>query len=428
MKKRDTHTFLGGASIYLISNIGVAAIPFLLLPVLTRVLGPHEYGRVAMFQALVSGLAGLVGLSVAGAANRKFFDTGIDTRTLGEFIGSCLQIVAGASVVILIFLYAFQESLVAWLDLEPDWLYLAVLMCAASVVLQLRLGQWQVRREAAKYGLLQVFQALLNMLLSLLFVVVLLLGAEGRIAGQVVAACIGAAIGVALLRKDSLIYAWTWRPEHIREALKFGVPLIPHVAGLYLLSFADRLVINDKLGVAQAGVYVVAAQLTGALGIVFDAVNKAYVPWLFAKLQDATPAETRMVVLSTYSWFGLILSAVLVAFLIGPRLVLWLAGPGYEAAGDVIGWLALGAGFSGMYLMVTNYIFYSKKTGLLSVVTLASAGLNVFLLILLTERLGLSGAAIAFAVASGVRFLLTWWVAQRSHPMPWFDLSRTSNR
>src|SRR5690606_41322800 len=74
-----------------------------------------------------------------------------------------------------------------------------------------------------------------------------------------------------------------------------------------------------------------------------------------------------------------------------------------------------------MYLMVTNYIFYSRRTGLLSAATITSGLINLLLLVLLIKLLGLSGAAISFTIAMGVRFLLTWWVAQKRHPMPWFD-------
>ena len=84
----------------------------------------------------------------------------------------------------------------------------------------------------------------------------------------------------------------------------------------------------------------------------------------------------------------IIIVGVLLAFLIGPWLVTFIAGEEYSRAGEVIGWLALGQGFQGMYLMVTNYIFYSKKTGMLSVVSLSTGLLNLILLIFLVKVLG----------------------------------------
>jgi hypothetical protein len=39
--------------------------------------------------------------------------------------------------------------------------------------------------------------------------------------------------------------------------------------------------------------------------------------------------------------------------------------------------------------------------------------------VVLVRAIGLEGVAIAFAAVMGARFLLTWALAQRLHPMPW---------
>ena len=104
---------------------------------------------------------------------------------------------------------------------------------------------------------------------------------------------------------------------------------------------------------------------------------------------------------------------------IGGTAVGLLAGPGYEGAVSVIGWLALGQAFSGMYLMVTNYLFFARRTGQLATVTVLTGALNVALLLWLVPREGLRGAGMAFAAAMAVRFIATWALAQRARPMPW---------
>ncbi|MCV5446120.1 oligosaccharide flippase family protein, partial [Escherichia coli] len=45
--------FLKNSSIYLAANILNAAIPFILIPILTRYLTIEEYGQIAMFQMLI---------------------------------------------------------------------------------------------------------------------------------------------------------------------------------------------------------------------------------------------------------------------------------------------------------------------------------------------------------------------------------------
>jgi len=425
-KKLKGNTLLAGTAVYLVSNILNAIIPFALLPVLTRYLNPEEYGEVAMFQTLLGALSAFIGLSVQGAAGRKFYDGNHEKEDLAEFIGSCLQILMVTSLISLIVLMLFSSQFSEWLGLDNKWILLAVLVTTSNVVIQLRLGQWQVRKQAMRYGALQISRSLLNVIISLALVVVLMKGADGRISAQIWTAGIFAVLALWLLKKGNLLSFFVWRPDYIREALSFGVPLIPHVGGMFLLASVDRFVINSELGLAQTGMYMVAIQFAAAAALIFDAINKAYVPWLFERLKRNHEHEKCQIVRFTYGWFALILCGAGLAFLIGPWLVTLVAGERYARAGDVIGWLVLGQVFGGMYLMVTNYIFFSKRTGLLSLVTIVSGLINVAFLLFLIGRFGLEGAAYAFCIAMAIRFLLTWWVAQRRHPMPWFNFRTQS--
>lgn len=421
MIKIKKSSFVSGAGIYLVSNILNAVIPFILLPILTRYLSPTEYGEVAMFQVLLGALSAFVGVVFVGAAGRKYYDSDLSREELAEFIGSCIQLITIFSIIVFSVLFIFKRQFSEWLSLEPSYVLFAVLVASCGVIINIRLGQWQVQKQAVKYGALQISQSLLNMLLSLILVVVLLKGSEGRIDAQIIVSSVFLVIALYLLKKDNLLKIFTWRKDYLAEALKFGIPLMPHIAGGFLLVSVDRIVINREIGLAEAGIYMVAVQLTAAVGIVFDAINKAYVPWLFEQLKADELAQKQKIVKLTYAWFMLIILGVMLAFVIGPPLVVFVAGEQYAQAGQVVGWLALGQGFQGMYLMVTNYIFYSKRTGLLSIASISSGILNLVLLIILVRIFGLEGAAIAFAISMGIRFLLTWWIAHKRHPMPWFN-------
>ncbi|NLD01339.1 MAG: oligosaccharide flippase family protein [Gammaproteobacteria bacterium] len=421
MKVLKKTGFIAGAGVYLFSNIFNAIIPFILLPVLTRYLSPEEYGEVAMFQTLLGALGAFVGMTFVGAAGRKYYDDDLPKSELAEFVGSCIQLAIVLSVIVFVVLFVFKAEFSNWLSLKTDYILFAVVVAACSVVVALRLNLWQVQKKAIQYGALQMSQSLFNMLLSLLLVVVLLTGAKGRIDAQIAASLVFALIAFYLLKKDGLLKVLIWRKDYLAEILRFGVPLMPHLAGGFLLNSVDRFVINDELGLAEAGIYMVAVQLTAAAGIVFGAINNAYVPWLFEKLKANVYQEKQKIVKLTYLWFLCIILGVVLAFFIGPWLVVLVAGEKYAQAGEVIGWLALGQGFQGMYLMVTNYIFFSKKTGLLSVASISSGFINLLLLIVFVRILGLQGAAIAFALSMGIRFLLTWLIAHKRHPMPWIS-------
>lgn len=414
-----------GSSIYFLSNVLNGLVPFALLPILTRYLTPAEYGEVAMFQTWIAALGAITGLSVHGAAERKYYDKDLGKDELRHFVGACLQVLVLSTAFTLCLTFVFRAQLSVLLGLREEWLLWAVCVSATGFVVQIRLGQWLVRKKAVAYGALQISLSLGLMLLSVWLVVVMHWGSQGRILAQIWSATAFLAVSLYFLHSDRLL-AFNTQWSRIREALSFGVPLIPHVAGGFLLTSVDRFVVHAELGLAAAGTYMVAVQLSGAMLLIFDAVNKAYIPWLYERLQRDQMAEKRQIVRYTYIYFGVCLVLAGLGFLCGPIFIRLIAGDEYAAAGEVIGWLALGQSLTGMYFMVTNYIFYSKRTALLSLATITSGLLNVALLLLLIKPLGLVGAAQAFCIAMAIRFLLTWVVAQRRHPMPWFDFKAQS--
>ncbi|MDH0140988.1 lipopolysaccharide biosynthesis protein [Aquipseudomonas alcaligenes] len=424
MSKLKGKSLLSGAAIYLFANVLNAAVPFLLLPILTRYLDPAEYGKVAMFQTLVAALAALVGLNVQGAASRKFFDEDAQGEGLRLFIGSCFQVLLLSSLAVLAVVAVFHDLLSSWLGIPAEWLYLSIGVSVASFIVNMRLGQWQVRRQAKAYGVLQVTQSLAIMLMSIGFVVVLSAGAEGRVWAQLLAVFCASLIACGLLYKDRLVHFLSWRPNYIKEALAFGVPLIPHVVGAFLLFSVDRFVINSEFGLEAAGLYMVAVQISLVLGVLFDSVNKAYVPWLFERLSRGDESGSHQLIKYSYFYFLLLLSLALLAFWLGPVVVRLFAGEQYAMAGTLIGWLALGQSFKGMYFTVTGYIFYQKKTSILSLITIVSGGINLAGLLVGISLFGLEGAAIAFAVAMACQFIFSWMFAAKVHPMPWLGVFR----
>lgn len=424
VSKLKGKSLLSGAAMYLFANVLNAAVPFLLLPILTRYLDPAEYGKVAMFQTLVAALAALVGLNVQGAASRKFFDEDAQGEGLRLFIGSCFQVLLLSSLAVLAVVAVFHDLLSSWLGIPAEWLYLSIGVSVASFIVNMRLGQWQVRRQAKAYGVLQVTQSLAIMLMSIGFVVVLSAGAEGRVWAQLLAVFCASLIACGLLYKDRLVHFLSWRPNYIKEALAFGVPLIPHVVGAFLLFSVDRFVINSEFGLEAAGLYMVAVQISLVLGVLFDSVNKAYVPWLFERLSRGDESGSHQLIKYSYFYFLLLLSLALLAFWLGPVVVRLFAGEQYAMAGTLIGWLALGQSFKGMYFTVTGYIFYQKKTSILSLITIVSGGINLAGLLVGISLCGLEGAAIAFAVAMACQFIFSWMFAAKVHPMPWLGVFR----
>lgn len=409
--------FFKRSGIYLASNILNALVPFLLLPILTRHLTTAEYGQVAMFQTVIIGLTALAGLNTVGAANRKYYDS--DHKLLPIFNGACLQILSISVLFLALIVYFLGGRIGKWLNIPEIWVYLSLIAASSNYIIQLRLGQWQVREQAMKFGIMQVSQSILMFALSVLFVVSLCHGAEGRVEAFLITTSVFALLSILLLYKNRLVKISVIKKDYIFDALKFGVPLIPHVVGIFFLSSVDRFYINKELGISEAGIYMFAVQLSLGVAVVFDAVNKALLTWLFKSLAENQTQQLQRVVQYTYLFFIVVLFLGCLSFIVGPWVVKIIGGPGFEKAGTVIGWLCLGQAFGGMYLMVTNYVFYAKKTARLSLVTISTGIINVILLIFLLKLNGIVGVAMAFALSMLLRFVGTWLIAISVSDFSW---------
>ena len=412
----DAPRLAGPALIYTLSGALSAAVPFLLLPLLTRLLTPEEYGTVAMFALVVTVAGAFTGLSTNGAINVRYFER--DRFDLPRYIASCLAILAASTVAFLLLATAALPRLTAWTKLPAEWLLVAVLIAAAQFIVQLRLALWQSAGAVWSFAATRTGQAGIDAVLSLLLILAFGLTWQGRLEGIALAAIASSVFCLLSLQRGRWI-SWPPSRAYVVDALRFGVPLVPHMIGSLLVLMADRLLISNVLDVGSTGIYMVGMQMGMVLGLLTDAFNRAYAPWLMRSLGREDLARDRKVVRRTYLYFVVVLVAALAYGTLAPTLLSWLVGPRYQAAAPVVVYVALGFAFGGMYYMVTNYVFFAGRTAGLAAITFGSGLFNVVITYYLLQRNGVIGAAQGFMLSQAATFLGTWWLAQKSRPMPW---------
>lgn len=407
------------SGIYTFGTILNSAIPFFLLPILTRYLTPEEYGIVSMFSILSSIVGVFTGLSVHGAIHRVFYDR--ERFNFKEYVYNCLIILFVSSFIVLLIVEIFKDYISQVSGVPANWLWLLVLMSFFQFAILSLLSIYQGQMQAKKYIFIQITQSLMNMSLSLLFVVILLMHWQGRIIGQALAIVI-----IGILALTILFKKWTFfklNLTYIKHALNFGIPLIPHTIGGMLMVMTDRIIINNLLGLKEVGVYTVGLQIGMIIGILADSFNKAYAPWLFSKLNENNDRTKIKIVKFTYLYFILIsFFAIFIGFL-SPYILKYLVGNKFTDSSSVILWIALGNAFNGMYYMVVNYLFYVYKTNILTWITLINGVINVPLTYYMVKINGIVGASQSFAIILFSMFIMTWIVSKQIYKMPWNLLS-----
>lgn len=411
---------VGNAAIYLGANVLNAGIPFLLLPVLTRVLSPADYGTLAMFGVALSILGAFTGLSVHGAIGVRYFTLKQDE--LAEYVAACMAILAASTATLLVVVVVCGRWLADISGVPVDWLMVAVIVSGLQFLGNIRLSLWQVAGHAKKYATFQVSQSLLNATLSLLFILGLGLAWQGRVLGQAIAVGLFGVTALWLLRKDALLCFGAQLRLHGADALAFGIPLIPHVLGALVLATSGQFFVTNMIGIGATGIYVVAAQVGAVVGLIADAFVKSYAPWLYQQLKDQSPASKNLVVGVSYAVFLFFLALSALASVFVYAVFPLVVGQQFMAARALSVFFIFGNGFTGMYLAVAGFFFFTSKTRFVSVVSISSGVLSIGVMYVCGRAFGLEGIAFAFLASQVVMFLLAWAGANLVYPMPWLQL------
>lgn len=407
----------GSVATYASANILNSAIPFFLLPVLTRVLSPEEYGVVAMFTTVVSVLSAFTGLSLHGAVSVRYFD--LETQH-PRFVGTCLAVLSAGTLITLLIIWSMAGPLSGWTSLPQEWLLIAVVASAAQTMIQIRLVIWQIRTQPIRYGFFQVIQTLLNLSLSLGLILLFGLGWEGRGVGIVGAVFLFGALALYSLKRGGLV-TWCFDVDYAKTALRFGVPLIPHTIGGMMIAMSDRFIITSALGVATTGSYAVGAQMGMVIGILADAFSKAFVPHLYSELRKNDKFTGFRIVRQCAAVFILFLILAIFYVIILPSVYPLIVGEAYTDSLAIAQLIGFGNAFTGMYYVVVGFIFFSEKTGLLARLTICVGVINCGLTYFLVGELGSVGAAWSYVIVQFLFFVGAWYLAQKTVPLPWLS-------
>jgi O-antigen/teichoic acid export membrane protein len=416
IKRIASSKLIRATGIYTGTNLINSAIPFFLLPVMTRFLTPSDYGTLAMFQVLL-GIAGIfTGLSVHGAIARQYFEKG--TIDFPKYVANCLYILCISSTVVTLFMLTCSAWISRFTKFPIDWIWIVPVVSAGQFVINIVLVIWQVREKSMAYGTFQILLTIVNVALSLWFIIGFNMGWQGRVQGQSIAIIVFALTGYLLLQRNACL-KWKYDSSYIYHALKFGIPLIPHSLGMLLISVTDRLMIANMVSVADAGIYVVGVQMGMIILIIQDSFNQAWVPQFFKKLKENNKEQDIKIVKVTYLYnIVILLCAILFAY-VAPQILDIFVGKDFKSASIYLLWIALGYAFNGMYKMVSGYLIYLQKTHILAAITFITAMLHIVFSYILISYNGAVGAAQGTMLAYLVSFLLTWIVSARMYQMPW---------
>jgi O-antigen/teichoic acid export membrane protein len=417
-------SFKKSLSIYTLSSLINSSIPFLLLPILTNYLTPEDYGLLAIIQIFIIFIVPFISINITTALQLKYHN--LNKEDFAILVSSVL-LIPFSTIFIVLLIFILSASLInLFLNISILWILTIPLISFMQVIPQVILTIYLISEESIKYGKFQILLTIINFTLTIILVSILKLGWEGRVLAILFSYTIFTIISIFLLKKMNLIILKI-NKEYILEALKLGSPLILHVISATLFMMSDRLFISYYLGNSEVGIYVTGVQVAMIALIIQESFNQAWVPYLFKHLKTNTYENNVKIVKISYIAFGFFLLLPFIVYLLSFPIFQFLINDKFIEAQQYVFWVALGFSFLGMYKVVTNYIFYEKRTGLLSLLTFTSLCMNLILNYLFINLFGTIGVAYATALTILFFFILVFIIANKIHTMPWLYFIRRHN-
>ena len=395
------------------------AVQLLLVPVLTRLLVPAEFGVAELIAGYLGTAVLVLVFGMDGALARLFYEEQDRPARIRMVSTSLLfRLLVAAVAVGLILLFSGPLS-VALLHGEAyrKYLWVGAVTVPFTLLVMFCNDVLRVTLQPVKYITLNLIQTVLVTSLSILFVGNRFhLSTAGILYGRLAGDALAAVAGFVLIRKS---LGFTFDPGTLRRMLAYGAPTVPAAIAFAVIAGLDRFVLQRTRTIEEVATYSVALRFYSVMTFAAAAFSLAYGPFAYsrAKSEEAPRLFARVLV----SYIALASLGAMIVGLFAPEVLRLLVTRAYrpDAAALPALLLAFAAVALGAYTVASIGIGLALKTHLAAYGAWCGALIATVVHMLFTPRLGALGAASATLAGYAGVAVVTFVFAQRVHPLPY---------
>ncbi len=406
----NNKTLINGSLYSLFSFFGQGC-NFLILILVAGYILPADYGKLSIFNTIATFSGYLIGLSTYGYVSISYF-----RETCSVFRKDFTAIIfihALSFLVLTLVASLLTENMVKALETTRPLLYYALIISFGNLMFNIHQDYLRIKERLKGYGIWSVGNALLNFILTIIFVISFRQGWLGRIDAQLVCMIIFATLALISFYHTRLFHVnYSWK--RYRTILLFGLPMIPHLASLWIKQGLDRYIINYHYSTYEVGIFSFAINLVTVIVMIGSAFNATNSVTLYQILGNKTTSnvEKHMALRRQTKTIALVYIAASAAYVLCIVPICYLALPKYTPA---IPYFLILCGYGLLqcfYFLYCNYMFFYKETKQLMYITFGSSLLHLALSLLLTQY-SLYLTAIIYVLVQAVILVLVRHYARR---------------
>jgi len=414
--------------IYTFTSFLKSAIPFLLLPIITKYLSPEDYGIANFYQVVLRFIGGIVMLGVPFCSTIFYFKH--DRKEYPSLILNSLVSPIILMVILLIISMVLIDILLPIFQVSKIWIILIGPIAFLYLMPEITYTTLRNQEKPLKFSLLNSSQIAFHFTITTLLIVVFKLDWLGILLGILISLLIINFLSMGYMVKNKMI-GGKLNHEIVKYSLILGSPLVLQRIGGLLINKSDAIFISEMLGKDVLGLYAVGYQVGMVVLLFQDAFGNAWRPYVFNKLNNDSFSDKVKLVKQSYLLMGIYLVIPVLIYFVAPIIFDVFIDKRYHDSIAIAPLIAFGYSFLGMYKILSIYIFYMKKTYILSTLTLINGFLNIIFNYIFIKAFGVLGAAYATILSMLLIFIISFIVSNRVYPMPWnpinLFISRSNN-
>lgn len=406
-------------ALYSAINILDKAVPFLIIPIIARILSKEEMGSYSLYQVTLQILIPILTLSIDYPIAVSYYRQSKDI--FAEYLSTGVYLMLFFYSLFVVVFFFVRDQLSVLFGLDEKWLLITVIIVFLNFFNHLRLNLWRIIKKPVKYGFYSIPLTMTKNLMGLFFIFYFRTGWEGIILGHLIGQFIFCSIGICSLIKDELLKI-KFEVGNIVDLLKTGCPVSVHKLSVWFSTSLNRVVINSILGTAATGSFGIGSTFGTIITILEDACNKAYGPYLYeclSKYNDVIGCKLVRLIKVYYFFF---VSLGLSISFFGYMFVGIIFGDKYFDTREFIIPVAIASVINGLYKVHVNIILYTKKTYIVARNTIICALLNVGICYYLVSWYGILGAAYSSIIVQMILYMLTVYFSNKQYKLPWRTL------
>jgi len=399
---------------YTFFSILQKVIPFLLLPFFSRYFSHEQIGYFLIYQTILTVAMPIMTICVDTGIGISFYH--LDIHNFSKYLTNNLIFAGFMSIFTLLIALILNTWLSKILAFPAFWLIMGLVTIFPLFTFNLRQTLFRYQNKPFSYGFLALGCALLNNGLGFFFLYVTELTWEAFVLGYLIGYVVTAIFCLALIYKDKL-FTFCYSKRMIWDAIKLGIPVGLHSIGGWLSGSLNRILLNTLIGTAATANFGIGASFGMIMTVLQSSVNLAYTPFLFEKLKNYDDSTQRILVKTTLLLYLFIVGMGLIISITGFLGVSFIFGKTYLSTKQFIVPLVFASTIGGFYKIHVNYLFYGRKTWVITQITLLCGLMNIGLLYAMIKYWGILGAAYASVIIELVIYFLIMYKAHKLYPL-----------